>query len=200
MRTYNFKKQFAADVEAGIKCQTIRKEGKLPPPNVGEVLRLYTGMRTKYCRLLRAPLCEKVTPIRITRHYIRLNGVVLDNKQSHFFAKADGFADLMSFLAFFVPPGTRSFKGHLIEWRPLCPRRLREQGGRMIFNCPPLNFSILSPRGRVIVTHATNDALQPLCGDIQMNTRIVCPILNGQRRSSQNIPYRSFKTISCHVV
>ncbi len=66
MGAYNFRAQFAEDVESGRKTQTIRAERKDGRrPKVGDTLKLYTGMRTKACRLLAVGRCTAVVPITI---------------------------------------------------------------------------------------------------------------------------------------
>lgn len=64
MAAINFKEEFAPDVEFGSKRQTIRKVRKNPIV-AGEELKLYTGQRTKKCRLLKVARCTRVIPIVI---------------------------------------------------------------------------------------------------------------------------------------
>lgn len=52
MVAYSFNQQFAAPIESGRKRQTIRAPRRRHA-QVGERLQLYTGMRTKACRLIR---------------------------------------------------------------------------------------------------------------------------------------------------
>jgi hypothetical protein len=66
MPAWNFKSCFAALVASGAKPHTIRarrKDGR--SPKVGEPAYLYTGMRTRACRLLRTETVLAVTPIKI---------------------------------------------------------------------------------------------------------------------------------------
>ena len=65
MAALNFQKQFAPDVESGIKLQTIRAKRKNPIKE-GETLYLYTGMRTKKCRKLGEVKCYSVLPFEIS--------------------------------------------------------------------------------------------------------------------------------------
>jgi hypothetical protein len=125
---YNFKKQFAPDVESGKKRQTIRKEGKRRPPNVGEQLQLYTGMRTKVCRLLSREICKAVSEIIIMPRKklvsffssSRKQFIVLDTDcpELTLLAEKDGFKSLDEFFEFFEKEVDESgiFEGHLIEW------------------------------------------------------------------------------------
>ncbi|MFQ5647525.1 MAG: hypothetical protein ACE5GM_11395 [bacterium] len=51
---FGFKKQCVPFIESGRKVSTIRedrKDGRVPRP--GDTLRLYTGLRSKSCQLLR---------------------------------------------------------------------------------------------------------------------------------------------------
>lgn len=125
---YNFNKQFAPDVESGIKRQTIRKKGKRRPPKIGEPLQLYTGMRTKYCRLLARETCLNVSEIKI----IPAHGEVLIKRACHtewfivdsdnslaILAKLDGFKSVDEFFEWFekqLDGESGIFEGYLIEW------------------------------------------------------------------------------------
>lgn len=128
MVAYNFQQQFADDVESGKKPHTIRERGKRRPPNVGEELQLYTGMRTKNCRILKRATCRLVEVIEIrSRHrhvligtpsgddyqFNRIDGEVLER-----FALADGFASVDAFFEFFKKPAGDYFSGFLIHWEP----------------------------------------------------------------------------------
>lgn len=132
MVAYNFQAQFADDVEAGKKTQTIRKAGKRNPPKVGDELQLYTGMRTKTCRLLRRAKCisSKRIRLRLDSHIVMFEAPPADR---HTFpwnkipdslvekmASDDGFDSVDAFFAFFKTGhvGTH-FSGHLIEWEPI---------------------------------------------------------------------------------
>ena len=117
MSAYNFKSQFADAVESGRKHHTIRaprKDGRLP--KLGEVLYLYTGMRTKKCRLLRTALCESVTPIRITKRGLFLKGVRADNLSAVCIALNDGFESLPAMISWFQKTHGLPFRGFLIKW------------------------------------------------------------------------------------
>ena len=52
MVAFNFKKGFVPDITHGIKCSTIRQTKRC---NVGDVMQLYTGQRTKHCQKI-APM------------------------------------------------------------------------------------------------------------------------------------------------
>ena len=120
MRAYNFQKQFAAKILDGSKPHTIRarrKDGYLPVP--GEVIRLYTGMRTKQCRLLREVEVISARPIVINHG----DAVVIDGRPLTFFeacvlAERDGFKNFGEFRDFFKEKHGATFNGYLIEWKP----------------------------------------------------------------------------------
>lgn len=118
MVAFNFKAQFADDVESGKKRQTIRQQRRCKP---GDALQLYTGMRTKKCRKLRDDICTAVHQIVIEKDCGRLN-VHLDNERlPHHraleIAHADGFENLSAFGHFFEREyGGLPFSGYLIRW------------------------------------------------------------------------------------
>jgi hypothetical protein len=114
MPAYNFKKQFAPDVEAGIKRQTIRPKRKRQT-KPGEELQLYTGMRTKVCRLLIKTICKLVEPVEIHATFIKVGGRILNHKEAGEFAKADGFPSLPDFYDFFINQYGLSDKKPLTE-------------------------------------------------------------------------------------
>jgi hypothetical protein len=127
MVAYNFSAQFANDVEVGLKAQTIRREGKRNPPEVGDELQLYTGMRTKHCRLLRNSICSKVTPIKILPKFgeihiqasTRIHWLIFDSDKSlNALARHDGFHSYKELFDYFESQVDDNgvFKGHLIEW------------------------------------------------------------------------------------
>ena len=117
MVAYNFKKQFAEDVESGHKRQTIRS-GE-PRCKAGDDLQLYTGQRTKACRKLRDEVCVQVRAIRISSFgQIELAGQILDSYEMDELARADGFvfsADMLDWFRSSMPIG-ETFNGHVVNW------------------------------------------------------------------------------------
>lgn len=117
MVAYNFKAEFAADVESGKKRQTIRLQRRA---RVGDALQLYTGMRTKKCRKLRDAVCTTVQEITIkSRGYylaVRLDGEPLPTEQARDLARADGFENLSAFADFFAEQYGLPFHGYLTRW------------------------------------------------------------------------------------
>lgn len=124
MVAYNFKSQFASLVESGAKRQTIRALGKRRHAKPGELLQLYTGQRTRYCRKLLDATCGDVTPIlmNITPENgltVFLGGIDCEIFDLIALAKADGFGQgeadpLDEFIRFFED--RMPFEGVLIEW------------------------------------------------------------------------------------
>jgi hypothetical protein len=118
MPAYNFKTRFADAVENGDKCQTIRKRRKRPT-RVGDTLYLYTGMRTKACRLLRTETCIGIAPIDIYDGRIVFDGSELPRWHAKALAEHDGFDTLSDFFEFFGLPIIGELE--LIEWKPTLP-------------------------------------------------------------------------------
>jgi len=126
MPALNFKAQFAEDVEYGHKRQTvraIRKDGR-PHCKVGDTLKLYTGMRTKECRLLATATVTWIDTIRIDPTSMELNGKhVLSTLHSrdcdqtdNEFAQADGFDSFMDMADWFQQVHGLPFEGVVIYW------------------------------------------------------------------------------------
>jgi len=117
MPAYNFKAQFADDVENGRKRQTIRPKRKRKT-KPGETLFLYTGMRTKKCRKLCEVVCESVTPIKIYSGLrIRVgNGWLSSIAGVGDLALSDGFKNVNEFYEFFEKQYGLPFEGELIKW------------------------------------------------------------------------------------
>lgn len=128
MVAFNFQKQFAEDVESGKKRHTIRARGKRREPIVGEELQLYTGMRTKQCRLLKRTVCKLVEVIEIRSHrrHVLIGTPSGDSYQFNrltdgaieTLALSDGFNSVDAFFDFFKTSPGDYFNGFLIHWEP----------------------------------------------------------------------------------
>lgn len=123
MAAYNFQKQFVPLIESGAKLSTIRrrrKNGYLP--RQGDVLRLYSGMRTKQCRLIREAAVTAVTPIVINARLgcadVILNGTRLSDGAVDLMAKGDGFKGVRDFAEFFEEKYGPELQAYLITWAP----------------------------------------------------------------------------------
>lgn len=116
MITINFSPQFADDVASGKKRQTIRDR---TTARAGVHLRLYTGQRTKQCRLIYEAPCLSVQTIILMKTLVQpvgntcITGIMLDD-----FAKADGFKTYTDMWEFFEPRSDEGgqYRGVLIKW------------------------------------------------------------------------------------
>lgn len=109
------------------KRQTIRGHGKRRHARPGDDLQLYTGMRTKACRLIGLARCTEVK--RIILYFdegsvaVLLAGEMLGPRKMKAFAQADGFKDALEMAAFWSHEHrTRQgdkWEGLLIRWRPI---------------------------------------------------------------------------------
>jgi hypothetical protein len=114
MVAYNFQAQFAPAVEAGEKRRTIRAEGLRRHARAGDLLQLYTGMRTKECRKLGEAICTVSTYCAIREDGITFGTypkVDVDD-----FARGDGFKDFDDMKEWFREMHGIPFIGRLIEW------------------------------------------------------------------------------------
>lgn len=124
MVAYSFAARFAAPILAGTKRQTIRADRRRHA-RPGEELQLYTGMRTRHCKLIGRAFCVEVQPIvlvfddanpdaegyRLPRYQMQVSRDDL--------ARADGFTNWADMRAFWrvQHPGIDRFEGFLIEWQ-----------------------------------------------------------------------------------
>ncbi len=135
---YSFEKIFSSVVPAGTRAQMICVEcaGRSRHARPGEMVQLYTGMRTRQCRRLGESPCVEVLPVRFAfskRGAAELMQVgeryLVTGAQMDAFAWADGFADLEAMARFWWaehPPGEGNiltFEGVLIRWSALDPSR-----------------------------------------------------------------------------
>ena len=120
MPAYNFQSQFVPMILDGSKIHTIRKRRRHPTKE-GDLLWLYTGMRTKKCRLIIDTNCKKIAPIVIYPDLgqVRLEGRLLPLNEMMHFAVRDGFANYMEFFAFFrrYPQEVLEREMEVIYWR-----------------------------------------------------------------------------------
>lgn len=109
------------------KRQTIRAKGKRRHARPGETLQLYTGMRTRQCKLIGLARCvsiQKVTiQIKKFSMWIEVDGVPVKGGNIHAFARADGFGSGEEMLEFWHTnhKGVKRFDGFLIKWEPFKP-------------------------------------------------------------------------------
>lgn len=80
MVAYSFRARFVVPIEAGTKRQTIRAPRKRHA-KPGEEMQLYTGMRTRACRLIRLATCLSVWPVSLSMPRAGLGGAQIDPGQ-----------------------------------------------------------------------------------------------------------------------
>jgi hypothetical protein len=121
MVAYSFQTQFAAPIAAGSKRQTIRADRKRHA-RLGETLQLYTGMRSRKCRLVGRAICIGVGPVRLDfrAEVVSLwTGVTLAQPDElSAYAVRDGFGDWREMVSFWrtAHPDAPAFCGVAIEW------------------------------------------------------------------------------------
>lgn len=126
MFVINFKKQFVSAIESGAKKQTIRAIRKdKRQPEIGDILRLYTGMRTKGCRRIADVVCTEVYPIKIyddgVNVFSPVESIVFEPIENDFslnrFAELDGFKSWEEMREWFGKIHGLPFNGILIRWK-----------------------------------------------------------------------------------
>lgn len=151
MVAYSFKKRFVPNILEGLKPrpggavhpkrQTIRA-GAVGPDGIaysvkgrrharlGDVVQLYTAMRTKQCRKLGEAICVGVRPVTLRlsvggpRVSVRLGGVAMTREAVERFTRDDGFDGPSDMVEFWqkengADPGGAEWHGVLIAWEPL---------------------------------------------------------------------------------
>lgn len=121
MVAYSFKPQFVEPILVRTKRQTIRADRKRHA-RPGEELQLYTGMRTKHCKLIGRATCIGPEPIKLLFYgygaiEIGARRITSPNALNGF-ARDDGFADWDEMKAFWfdVHRVVDEFNGILIRW------------------------------------------------------------------------------------
>lgn len=136
MVAYSFKSRFAVAIREGWKTQTIRK-GRARHARPGEMLQLFTGMRTAHCqRICPDVRCTEVMRIVISFddegeiERIATDGVPVRDLDA--FAIQDGFIDASDMARFWRSEhgglDGMEFIGVVIEWA--APRAGGEEGAQ----------------------------------------------------------------------
>lgn len=129
MVAYSFNKQFIEPIVLGRKCQTIRAARKRHA-RAGEDLQLFTGMRTRACRLIGTGLCSQAAPIALwfSKGEVRLGNsfavIASSRMELDEFAQRDGFDGWSEMRRFWDKAHTESadiFHGWLITWTDFKP-------------------------------------------------------------------------------
>lgn len=131
MVTYSFKQRFVEPIRDGRKAQTIRANGAKRHAREGEMIQLYTGMRTNKCEKIRPDVrCLSAQNItlwfdiagQIERIAVGQESVAEEYATFELdaFAQADGFDDIADMSAFWQathgPLSYMEFNGVLIRW------------------------------------------------------------------------------------
>lgn len=126
MVAYSFKARFADNIREGFKTQTIRA-GRARHARPGEMLQLFTGMRTAHCK----KICEDVRCTAVMSIVIsfddeadieRITTDQVPVRDLDAFARADGFTDASDMALFWCKEhgwlAGKNFHGVVIEWAP----------------------------------------------------------------------------------
>jgi len=116
MPLLNFQQQFADKVEKKIKRQTIRAWRKYPI-RTGQILYLYTRLRTKLARRIGMYVCFSAQSIVINEDSFTIDGLLITNKKRlNLFAVKDGFESWNDMISWFKKTHGLPFRGQLIKW------------------------------------------------------------------------------------
>jgi hypothetical protein len=131
MVAYSFQPRFIEPIRQGLKTQTIRAIGQRRHARPGELLQLYSGIRTAHCtRILPDTPCVEVMQIEIRFRAGEIARIFTDGipvRDLDAFALRDGFADALDMWAFWREHHPQAvaaagggvmtaFCGILIEW------------------------------------------------------------------------------------
>lgn len=139
MVAYSFRSRFVDPIMVGLglapphardvppKMHTVRAIGKKRHARPGEVVQLYTGLRTKSARLIATAVCTRTAPIMIDFSALSttegvvavlIDGTLLTEKETIAFVRSDGFRTITDFVEFWY--GTHDFdklfEGIIIYW------------------------------------------------------------------------------------
>jgi hypothetical protein len=128
MVAYSFKPRFAEPILAGTKRQTIRLLGKRRHARPGDPLQLYTGMRTKHCKLIARATCATVHDVELffgphgATELFRIDGVPISLTAMASFARLDGFNDVDEMAAFWWQEHRSLYVGRYLEFKGIMVR------------------------------------------------------------------------------
>lgn len=126
MVSFNFQPEFIPDIESGRKVGTIRQTRRCEP---GQRMHLYTGLRTKECKLIAVKECSETLRCIIEPRGICLQKssaprehfglILLPLAASDLFAISDGFASYMRMYEWFLDRYKQEvFHGFVHRWKP----------------------------------------------------------------------------------
>lgn len=137
MVAYSFQAQFRAPIIAGTKRQTLRNDRKRHARE-GETLQLYTGMRTRQCRLIGTATCLGVSPVRLDFgngrvEFLETGNVATTLDELHAFAQIDGFPSWGHLKEFWFTEHGRvtAWEGVRISWGDTLIEAV-ERDGKMV--------------------------------------------------------------------
>lgn len=145
MVAYSFQQQFVAPILLGLgradeiegprpsraKRQTIRAIGRRRHARPGDMLQLYTGMRTRSCKSIGVAKCTQVLRIKIAANaadgagYVEIDGEkpIVGRRLLDEFARSDGFSNWTAMCAFWRERHKEKrlgpFVGLIIRWEPV---------------------------------------------------------------------------------
>lgn len=122
MVAYSFQARFAPPIIAKLKRHTLRNPRKRHA-EPAETIQLYTGMRTKSCKLVGTAVCMAVLPLRLDfderrAEFLASGHTVTTPADTDAFAVADGFQDWQDMERFWAKqhPDVRQWEGLMIQW------------------------------------------------------------------------------------
>lgn len=114
MVAINFNPEWVPFIVDGAKRQTIRKTARC---KAGDQLQLYTGQRTKDCRLIGTAICQHVERIVIADDWVANGHYRFPDGDAHVIAQLDGFETVDSMREWFRKQyGALPFDGVRIMW------------------------------------------------------------------------------------
>ena len=115
MALIGFKARFAGPVSRGEKRQTVRLWRK-HPIHSGEMLHLYTGLRTPRAKLLMRARCCYAASVYLDVHLGAVDGIKMTHEEREDFARRDGFKGWPEFVACLGDMHELPFEGQVIRW------------------------------------------------------------------------------------
>ncbi len=109
MPSFDFKPRFVPQIKANIKLSTIRSTERC---KVGDIMHLYTGLRTKDCKLIARRPCVLVTPFHITEHQL----ISCSHPDAGYIWRQEGFDSPKDMLDFFGDLYGFPYSGFLHQW------------------------------------------------------------------------------------
>jgi hypothetical protein len=171
MPAYNFQPRFVPLIESGQKYTTIRMHRGKRPTKQGDPLYLYTGQRTKACKLIAKTTVDFVIPMQIVPTIRRcwqktyLEYEELTEAEIEKLAMVDGFESLDDFYKWFekTHPGLSYFQ--LIAWQPLNQKPVQTSANLIILD-DPFNENTTPEQKQAVMNVFTNLKLVPGKGAI----------------------------------